>query len=141
MPKYLVAIAIWLPVIAALLCYVGRSYVARNVVVFLTGIVLAAVSVALLLQGPFDYQPAGIFGIPWNEIVTAADFGLMALILYIGFKYRNSLILVLTLIQVALLVYFDFVMGGGHAEISPNFVIDNLAIIMSLIINIVGSLI
>ncbi|MGI5921467.1 MAG: NADH-quinone oxidoreductase subunit L, partial [Syntrophomonadaceae bacterium] len=141
MPKYLIAVAIWLPVVAALLCYIGRSYVARNVVVFLTGIVLAAVSIGLFLTGPFDYQPAGILGIPWNEIITIADFGLMALILYIGFKYRNPLILVLTLIQVVLLVYFDFVMGGGHAEISPNFVIDNLTIIMSLIINIVGSLI
>ncbi len=139
--EHLVAIAIWLPVIAALLCYWGRSYKARNVIVFLTGIVLAVVSVELFIVGPFDYQPTGIFGIPWNEIITAADFGLMALILYIGFKYRNSLIMVLTLIQVVLLVYFDFVMGGGHAEISPNFVIDNLAIIMSLIINIVGSLI
>ncbi|HEX3010978.1 MAG TPA: NADH-quinone oxidoreductase subunit L, partial [Syntrophomonadaceae bacterium] len=141
MPKYLIAVAIWLPVIAALLCYVGRSYTARNVVVFLTGIILAAVSIGLLMVGPFDYQPAGIFGIPWNEIVTVADFGLMALILYIGFKYRHSLIIVLTIIQVALLLYFDFGMGGGHVEISPNFVIDNLAIIMSLIINIVGSLI
>ncbi|MEN6460008.1 MAG: hypothetical protein ABFC94_01380, partial [Syntrophomonas sp.] len=80
----LLAVSIWLPVLAALLCLVLRNYVARNVVVFLTGIILAAVSVALLVVGPFDYQPAGIFGIPWNEIVTVADFGLMALILYIG---------------------------------------------------------
>lgn len=132
----LIAIAIWLPVVTALLCYFVDNYGFRNIIVWLTGITLAVVSVMLFAMGPFDYQPSAM----WNEVVEIADFGLMALILYIGINRRHMLITVLTLIQVVVLVYFDFFMGG-HPEVNPVFVIDNLALIMSLIINIIGSLI
>lgn len=136
MAESLIAIAIWLPVLAALLCYFGRSYGFRNVIVWITGIALAVISLALLAIGPFDYQPSAI----WNEVVTVADFALLALILYIGIRNKHALITILTLIQLVVLVYFDFFMGE-HTAVNPAFVIDNLAIIMSLIINIIGSVI
>jgi ech hydrogenase subunit A len=136
----LVAAAIWLPVIAAVLCYFGRSYTFRNIIVWITGISLAAVSLMLLAAGPFDYQPSGMAGLSWSLLVEVADFVLMAFILYIGIKQRHKLITGLTLIQLAILVYFDFFMGG-HAAVNPIFAIDKLSIIMSLIINIIGSLI
>lgn len=47
----------------------------------------------------------------------------------------------MALVQVLLLGYFEFILGGGYTVVKPAFVIDNLAIIMALIINIVGSLI
>lgn len=140
MANSLIPIAIWLPVLAALICYFSRSYGLRNVVVFVTGIVLAIVSIMLLAKGPFDYQPTGLFGISWDVIVTVADFALMALILYIGINRKHFLIIILTLIQIVTLIYFDFFMGG-HQEVNPAFVIDNLSIIMGLIINIIGSII
>jgi len=139
--KYLLTISIWLPVLAALLCLLLRNYNARNIVAFLTGIILAACSIAMLYIGPFDYQPEGLLGISWDTIITAADFGLLAFVLYIGLKQRHLLITVLAITQAILLVYFDFTLGGGHVEIKPAFVVDNLSIIMALIINIVGSLI
>lgn len=132
----LIAILMWLPVIAGVLCYIVRSYAFRNILVWLTGITLATVSVMLFATGPFDYQPSAI----WNGMVEAADFVLMALILYIGIKNRHKLIINLTVIQIAVLIYFDFFMGP-HAAVNLVFVIDNLALVMSLIINIVGSLI
>jgi ech hydrogenase subunit A len=132
----LIAILMWLPVIAAVLCYIVHSYAFRNILVWLTGITLATVSVMLFATGPFDYQPSVI----WNGMVEAADFVLMVLILYLGIKNRHKLIINLTLIQIAVLIYFDFFMGP-HTAVNPIFVIDNLALVMSLIINIVGSLI
>lgn len=140
MAEGLIAIAIWLPVLAALLCYFGRSYGFRNAIAWITGIALALVSLALLAIGPFDYQPSGILGVSWDQVVTVADFALLGLILYIGLKNKHALITVLTLIQLVVLVYFDF-FTGEHTAVNPAFVIDNLAIIMSLIINIIGSLI
>jgi len=137
----LIAILIWLPVVAALLCYFVPGYSFRNAAVWLTGIVLAVVSILLYVNGPFVYQPKGVFGVSWNEIIGIADFALLAFILYIGIKHRKPLVIVLTLVQSAFIVYFEFVLGGGHAEVEPAMVIDNLAIIMSLIINIIGSLI
>jgi ech hydrogenase subunit A len=139
--KYLLAVSIWLPVVAALFCLLLKRYNARNIATYLTGIILAACSIGMLYIGPFDYQPEGLLGISWNEIITVADFGLLAFILYIGIKQRNSLITILAIAQAILLVYFDFILGGGKVELKPAFVVDNLAIIMALIINIVGSLI
>ncbi|MEN6351341.1 MAG: proton-conducting transporter membrane subunit [Syntrophomonas sp.] len=139
--KHLVAVSIWLPAGAALLCYLWRSYRGRNLVVWLSGVALAACSIGLYLTGPFNYQPGEIAGLSWNTIISAADFALLALILLIGLKHRHRLITILALTQAVLLIYFDFVLGGGEFEPGPAFVIDHLAIIMALVINIVGSLI
>jgi len=139
--KYLLTISIWLPILAALFCLSAKKYSIRNIVAYLTGVILAACSIGMLLMGPFDYQPEGLLGISWNMIITVADFALLAFILFIGIKQRHLLISMLAIVQAVLLLYFDFVLGGGHVEIEPAFVIDNLAIIMALIINIVGSLI
>lgn len=137
----LLTVSIWLPVLAALLCLLVRKYTARNIVVYLTGIILAACSIGMLMMGPFDYQPAETAGISWDMVITVADFGLMAIILFIGLKQRHLLITTLALAQLVLLAYFDFVLGGGQVEVKPAFVVDNLSIIMALIINIVGSII
>ncbi len=139
--KYLLAVCIWLPVLAALCCLLAKKYFIRNITTWLACILLAACSIAMFLISPFSYQPAGLMGISWNIIITVADFCLMAFILFLGIKHRHLLISILALAQAALLIYFEFVLGGGHIEVKPAFVVDNLAIIMGFIINIVGSLI
>ena len=139
--KYLVAVSIWLPVAAALLCWLGQSYSLRNIVLYLTGIILAVCALGLFLSGPFDYQPGEIWGLSWNTAISAADFALLALILYIGWRQRHKLIIILAAIQALLLICFDFGLGGSEIEPVPAFAVDHLAIIMALIINIVGSLI
>ncbi len=139
--NYLVAISIWLPVAAALLCLLGRSYRVRNIVTYLTGIILAVAAIALFSGGPFNYQPAGILGLSWNSIISLADFALLAIILVIGLKRRHGLIILFAAVQVLLLAYFDFGLKGSEVELTPAFAVDHLAIIMALIINIVGSLI
>jgi len=139
--KHLVVVSIWLPVAAALLCFLWRSYKGRNLVVWLSGAVLAACSMGLYLTGPFNYQPGEIAGWSWNTVISYADLALLALILLIGIKRRHALIVILALVQGLLLVYFDFALRGGELEPGPAFVIDRLAIIMALVINIVGSLI
>lgn len=139
--KYLVAVSIWLPVAAALLCFIWPSYKGRNLVVWLAGIALAACSIGLYLTGPFSYQPQEIAGTSWNTVISIADVVLLTLILYIGIKRRHSLIIIFALAQAVLLFYFDLVLGGGELVPGPALVIDRLAIVMALVINIVGSLI
>ncbi|HWP96919.1 MAG TPA: proton-conducting transporter membrane subunit [Syntrophomonadaceae bacterium] len=139
--KHLVAFSIWLPVAVALLCLLWRSYRGRNLVVWLGGIILAASSIGLYVIGPFSYQPQGVAGVSWNTVISLADFALLALILLIGIRRRHAFIIILAAAQAALLIYFDFVLGGGELQPSPAFVIDHLAVIMALVINIVGSLI
>lgn len=139
--KYLVAVSIWLPVAAALLCLLWRSYRGRNLVVWLGGIILAACSIGLYITGPFTYQPLEMAGVSWNTVISLADFALLAFILFIGIKRRHALIIILAAAQAALLMYFDIVLGGGEIQPGPAFVIDHLAVIMALVINIVGALI
>lgn len=139
--KFLVAVTIWLPAAAALLCLLWRSYGARNLTAWLGGIILAACSIGLYLNGPFTYQPQEMAGISWNTVISLADFALLAVILVIGIKRRHSVIIILTALQAVLLIYFDFGLGGGKSAAGPAFVVDYLAVVMALVINIVGSLI
>ena len=75
-----------------------------------------------------------------NSLITFADFALLFIILGIAFKLGNPLVILLTLLQIVPLAYFELKMAP-HVEVTPAFYIDNLAIIMNLIISIIGSLI
>ncbi|UFS70417.1 NADH-quinone oxidoreductase subunit L [Geomonas sp. RF6] len=91
-------------------------------------------------HGAFSYTPDSILGLKVNLLVTAADFGLLFLIFGIGWSRRNPLIMLLTVLQILPLAYFEFKMVH-HVEVMPAFYGDDLSIIMNLIISIVGSLI
>jgi ech hydrogenase subunit A len=136
----LVGVSILLPVIAAVVCYLTQNHKVRAAIIVITGIALAVSSLLLLQNGPFSYTPESILGININSLITFADFALLFIILGIAFKLGNPLIILLTLLQIVPLAYFEFKMMK-HVEIVPAFYVDNLSIIMNLIISIVGSLI
>ncbi|WP_022661455.1 NADH-quinone oxidoreductase subunit 5 family protein [Paucidesulfovibrio longus] len=136
----LLLILILLPVLAALACFVVRASAVRRLVVPVTGGVLAAASVALLMQGPIEpWSPGALFGLSWDLIITVLDFALLGVIFFYGLKLKNVLIQLFTLAQIVLLAVFEFVMVE-HAA-TPAFAADNLSLIMVLIISIIGSLI
>jgi len=91
-------------------------------------------------NGSFSYTPDSILGLKVNLLITAADFGLLFLIFGIGWSRRNPLIMLLTVLQILPLAYFEFKMVH-HVEVTPAFYGDDLSIIMNMIISIVGSLI
>ncbi|HKZ17256.1 MAG TPA: proton-conducting transporter membrane subunit, partial [Geobacteraceae bacterium] len=136
----LVGVSILLPAIAAALCFVTKKHSIRAAIVVITGIILTISSLMLLRNGPFTYTPESILGIDINSIITLADFALLFIILGIAFKLGNPLVILLTLLQIVPLAYFEFKMVH-HVEITPAFYVDNLSIIMNLIISIIGSLI
>ncbi len=136
----LVGISILLPVIAAVLCFLTANHKIRAAIIVITGIGLTISSLMLLQNGPFSYTPESILGININSLITFADFALLFVILGIAFKLGNPLIILLTLLQIVPLAYFEFKMMG-HVEVGPAFYVDNLSIIMNLIISIIGSLI
>src|SRR5208337_3276041 len=53
---------------------------------------------------------------------------------------RNRLVLIFAATQIIPIAYFEFVMKA-HMDLRPAFVVDHLAIVMTLIISIIGSLI
>lgn len=136
----LVGISILLPVIAALMCFMTKNHGLRATIVVIAGIALTITSLLVLRNGPFSYTPESILGININSLITLADFALLFIILGIAFKLGNPLVILLTLLQIVPLAYFEFGMAH-HVEITPAFYVDNLSIIMNLIISIIGSLI
>lgn len=136
----LIGLCIFLPALSALLCYLAGSSQARARIVIATGVVLAASSLALYSRGTFSYTPDSILGLKVNLLITAADFALLFIIFGIGWSRRSPLIMLLTVLQILPLAYFEFKMVH-HVEVTPAFYGDDLAIIMNLIICIVGSLI
>jgi ech hydrogenase subunit A len=136
----IIAIAILLPLVAAVACYFLRVSAIRSLIVLVTGVCVAIASLALFGQGSFTYSPGTAFGIGWDSIVTLADFVLLFVILYYAFRLKNQLIKIFAVLQIVPLAFFEFFMVD-HAKEVPAFFADNLSLIMVAIISIVGSLI
>ncbi len=134
----MMAIAILLPVVAGFLILVIRNYFARGVVVVITALVLIANSILFAAKGPLTYTPPA--GFDWGTLVTVLDYAILVTYLVLGLKLRNRLILIFTATQIIPLAYFEFIMKA-RVELKPAFVVDHLAIVMTLIICIIGSLI
>ena len=137
MADQMMAIAILLPVVAGFLILAVRNYYARNVVVVVTALILIGNSIFLSLKGPFTYTPSGF---NWSLLITILDYAILIFYLYVGISLRNWLVLIFALAQLIPLAYFEFVMKA-HIEVSPAFVVDHLALVMTLVISIIGSLI
>ncbi len=98
-------------------------------------------AVLLALNKPAATLPAFMSGKPFTSFIQVADFFLLGLFLILGIKFKNLVISVLSLVQIAMLSYFEFVMlKGGHGP-PPGLFCDNLSVIMVLLISIAGSLI
>lgn len=127
--------------VAALACMVLRGEKIRFALVGITGTILIVGSVLLILQGPGHAIPEFMGSMKFTTSIQLADFLVLGLILFFGIKSKNWLIAGLSLGQVALLAYFEFViLKGGHVAPAGLFA-DNLSLIMVLLISIAGSLI
>lgn len=138
----LIGISILLPFIAGTLCFLVKDHRVRAGIIVATGIALTIDSLLLFqgLSGSYSYTPESLLGIDINSLITFTDFALLFIILAIAFKLGNPLIILLTLLQIVPLGYFELKMAH-HVEVTPAFYIDSLSVIMNLIISIVGSLI
>ncbi|MCE5243522.1 MAG: NADH-quinone oxidoreductase subunit L [Desulfobacteraceae bacterium] len=133
----MMAVAILLPVLAGLLILAVRNYFMRNVIVIATALVLIGNSILFATRGSFTYSPDGDY---WSTLIAVLDYLILAFYLYVGFTLRNKLVILFALTQLIPLAYFEFVMKA-HVTVQPAFVIDGLAVVMTLVISIVGSLI
>ena len=131
----LIALTVGFPPLAGLLCYALNNRVARRLIVALTAVVLIGSSILLYQGGSFEYEPAPVF----ENVVLILDLALLVYFLYAGLKYSNWLVIGLAALQLVPVAYFEFGLGGMAVE--PMIVVNELSIMMSLIISIVGSLI
>jgi len=140
MSKELAAILILLPFVSALACFMLRSARLRSGVVLATCVMLIAAALLLIPMTPFGVAAGSRAGIFLGQIISAADFLLLFVILYFGFRHRSIIIQVLAGIQILLLAYLEFFCIKGPAAVGI-LQCDQLSLTMVLIVSIVGSII
>ncbi len=140
MTAALATILILLPFGSALGCYLLRSARLRSGLVLATGALMIAGALLLIPRTPFGFTAGTIVGLAVSHIVSAADFLLLFVVLYFGFRHRSILIQTLSVIQILLLAYLEFFCIKGVAAVGT-LQCDQLSLTMVLIVSIVGSII
>jgi ech hydrogenase subunit A len=128
------------PFVAALCVYAARSSRLQTLVVTVTGAALTLCALLLMACAPFRLSPAPLLGLDIHTLVEGADLLLLLVILYFGYRYRHTVIIILAVLQIILLTGLDmFMVQPEHAAAALYG--DNLALIMVVIVSIVGSII
>ncbi len=134
-PETLVAVNVVLPVISALALLLLNDKRIRTAIVSLSALVLISSSVLLYQAGGIVFSPEHIY----EQAVVVLDFALLLYFLYAGVKAKSLPVIGLGLAQIIPAAYFEFVVKGTHVQ--NIIVVDNLSILLTLIINIVGSVV
>jgi ech hydrogenase subunit A len=142
----LLALAVLLPVLSAILCYLIRKPVIRSFIVTLNALVMFGVAgkfIVLLMQSggrisiSLEHLPVDI-----GWVIKALDLLLLAFIAYTGIRYKSTLVVVLTSIQFIPFFLFEIFQVFGHVEEpAAAFVVDYLSLIMVLLVSIIGPVI
>jgi ech hydrogenase subunit A len=132
----LVFATVLLPFLVAAVLLVLREQNVRKVILVATAGVLILSSLAMLRGGAFILSPAPLY----DSLVTLGDFVILFVVLFVGFKRKNQIIIWLTVAQILGLIWLDFFMVQDHGA-TPAFFADDLSLVMVLIVSIVGSLI
>ncbi|WP_328590949.1 NADH-quinone oxidoreductase subunit 5 family protein [Methanofollis fontis] len=77
---------------------------------------------------------------PTAQVMFAIEMGIALLLLYLGFRFKQYLAVLLVLVQSAMMLVYEFTMSHGMEPVN-NLFCDQFSIIMALIIGIIGSLI
>lgn len=129
------------PLLAAVLLLVLRADAARDAVVRVSALVIAALSIYLSIR---YFQPASTFfqldvGLI-STVMMVIEIALALVIIVLSVKYKKYWATLLAAIQTPLLVWFE--LTRGHSiHVANSLYIDKLSIIMVLIIGIIGTLI
>ena len=106
----LTAILILLPFGTAVLCYLARIRVIRNIIILVSGGLLIASAFLLIPYTPFSFSPKSLFGLDIHIFLQVGDFLLPLLFLYFGFKHNSLLVKIFSILQLLLfcLLIFSF---------------------------------
>jgi ech hydrogenase subunit A len=142
----LLALAILLPAFSAILCYVIKKPIVRNVIVVLSALTMFGVAGGFLnLMANSEGGRIIITNaeMPFNIglIIKVLDIALLVYVGYIGIKLKKPLVVVLSLLQLIPMVIFESQIFSAVKEPEVAFAIDNLSLIMILLISIIGPII
>ncbi len=119
-----------------LLCFRAEAFRQWSVGLLTLGI--AAASLALVTMVPVSglkLMPGNLHGV--NLAFLASELAIALFLLYVGFRARRPLIVLLVAVQSALMCWFEF-RHGAHLQPAYNLVVDKFSLIMALINAFVG---
>lgn len=138
------AVAILLPAVSAVLCYVVKKAPVRNAIVVVSTLIMFGVAGEFinLLAGSngkisISLEHVVPFDIGW--IIKLLDLILLVYFIYSGFRLKKVYISVLGLLQLIPLAVFEIF--GAVEEPATAFVIDYLSLVMILLVSIIGPII
>jgi len=140
---WLLMLLMIVPVIGGAICLglPSRRWIAR--VVIITSILLIACSLALFsLMTAGDINVVSLIAsqvLPMGELVLVIDFALLVTFLLLGFRDRSWLVIVLAVLQIVPLAWFE--LSGRSDGQDPALMFNFLGMVMVLVTSIVGSLI
>jgi ech hydrogenase subunit A len=140
MLNFLVFCCVVLPFIVGLTLYCVPGSAMRKILVPVSVVVMAAAAMSLGANGPFHLEAQNFLGLPLDAAFTFLDFILLAYILFLGWNLRSRLVMGMTVLQLAGLIYLKGVLADKAAPVT-GFAPDGLSLIMVIIICVVGGLI
>jgi ech hydrogenase subunit A len=86
--------------------------------------------------------PLNLGELPWSQHginlgMLLVEMAMSLFIIFVGVRAKNPLIVLLTLAQAGLMVWFEFT-AGAHLDVAQNLFVDKFTVIMALINGIVG---
>jgi len=135
----LVLTLILVPLAAGLLLLCLKPDLPRKVLVSVVTLAVCCGSVALARLP----TPLNLGELPWSQHginlgMLLVEMAMSLFIIFVGVRAKNPLIVLLTLAQAGLMVWFEFT-AGAHLEVAQNLFVDKFTVIMALINGIVGS--
>lgn len=137
-----IAFLILFPFAAALItAFIKREGKAHDIFLFTCcGLIIAATlyfAVNALLSGKDVTYLTETHDI--DTIMLVAEFGLMGLVIYYGFRYKKYYVALLSVVQTGLIAWLE--LSGQSVTEGTHIFIDKFTIIMSLIVGVIGTLI
>ncbi len=142
----LLAIAILLPGLSAVLCYIMRRDILRKFIVAISALILFGVAIELtrllIASGGRIAVSLEDMHIDLNWAIKGIDMLLLCYIAYLGIRLKKHIILVLSVLQAIPFLLFEvFHVFGSVKEPEFAFVIDYLSLVMILLVCIIGPVI
>ncbi|XPV78007.1 MAG: NADH-quinone oxidoreductase subunit L [Desulfovibrio sp.] len=141
MLKTLIFILVVWPFLAGAGIYFLRAKMLRNLLVIASAGMVANAAFALSAQGAVSIGVESFFGFGLNGLIMIADFALLGVMFFYGWKHQHKPIMGMVAVQAVMLFVIEFFMISGMDHSYPAFVNDNLSSIMVLIISLVGGII
>lgn len=136
-----ISVLIIFPLVAALLIFVVRNDNVRNAIVRISAVGTALLTLAVVGM----YFSNGIKFTYANEetidiVMVIVEVLLALYIITIGIQNKKYIVSIFSLLQTALILYFEFT-GKSSIEVETGIILDKLSAIMVLVVGLVGSLI